>query len=93
MNFLFAAPFSLSLHTCGVMWCIRLSFGVSTMSKTAQKKMSSKTVRTSVSLPHDLHDTLARLAKDKKVSVSWVIRDAAEKYVNEQWPLLAERLV
>lgn len=46
-----------------------------------------KSVRTSVSLPHELHDTLARLAKDKKVSVAWVIRDAAEKYVGEQWPL------
>lgn len=40
-----------------------------------------------MSLPHELHDTLARLAKDKKVSVAWVIRDAAEKYVGEQWPL------
>lgn len=48
----------------------------------------SKSVRTSVSLPHDLHDTLERLAKGKKVSVAWVIRDAAEKYVSEQWPLL-----
>lgn len=46
-----------------------------------------KSVRTSVSLPPELHDTLARLAKDKKVSVAWVIRDAAEKYVGEQWPL------
>lgn len=47
-----------------------------------------KSVRTSVSLPPDLHDTLERLAKGKKVSVAWVIRDAAEKYVSEQWPLL-----
>ena len=46
-----------------------------------------KSVRTSVSLPSDLHDTLERLAKGKKVSVAWVIRDAAEKYVSEQWPL------
>lgn len=49
---------------------------------------SHKSVRTSVSLPPDLHDTLERLAKGKKVSVAWVIRDAAEKYVSEQWPLL-----
>jgi metal-responsive CopG/Arc/MetJ family transcriptional regulator len=48
---------------------------------------SHKSVRTSVSLPPDLHDTLERLAKGKKVSVAWVIRDAAEKYVSEQWPL------
>jgi metal-responsive CopG/Arc/MetJ family transcriptional regulator len=46
-----------------------------------------KSVRTSVSLPPDLHDTLERLAKSKKVSVAWLIRDAAERYVGEQWPL------
>jgi len=49
---------------------------------------SHKSIRTSVSLPPDLHDTLEQLVKGKKVSVAWVIRDAAEKYVNEQWPLL-----
>lgn len=48
-----------------------------------------KSVRTSVSLPPELHDTLERLAKGKKVSVAWIIRDAAEKYVAEQWPLLS----
>ena len=51
----------------------------------------SKSVRTSVSLPRELHDTLALLAKSKKVSVAWVIRDAAEKYVGEQWPLFNEQ--
>lgn len=47
----------------------------------------SKSVRTSVSLPRELHETLAQLAKDKRVSVAWIIRDAAERYVGEQWPL------
>ena len=49
-----------------------------------------KSVRTSVSLSPALHDTLERMAKEKKVSVAWVIRDAAEKYVSEQWPLLQQ---
>ena len=56
--------------------------------KPAKERETSKSVRTSVSLPRDLHATLALLAKGKKVSVAWVIRDAAEKYVGEQWPLL-----
>jgi predicted transcriptional regulator len=51
---------------------------------------ASKSVRTSVSLPSELHNTLTQLAKAKKVSVAWVIRDAAEKYVGEQWPLFQE---
>ena len=50
-----------------------------------------KSVRTSVSLSPELHDTLERMAKEKKVSVAWVIRDAAEKYVGEQWPLLQQK--
>ena len=29
-----------------------------------------------------------KIAKEKKVSVAWIVRDAAERYVNEQWPLL-----
>ncbi|MFP3554225.1 CopG family transcriptional regulator [Paraburkholderia sp. SIMBA_049] len=50
-----------------------------------------KTTRVSVSFPHDLYEILERLAKDKKVSVAWVIRDAAEKYVADQWPLLENK--
>ena len=57
----------------------------------SQKQQEThKSVRTSVSLPPELHDTLERLAKGKKVAVAWVIRDAAEKYVSEQWPLLEQ---
>ncbi|MDR1934444.1 MAG: ribbon-helix-helix domain-containing protein [Candidatus Accumulibacter sp.] len=48
-----------------------------------------KSIRASVSFPSDLYETLEKIARDKKVSVAWVVRDASEKYVNEQWPLLA----
>lgn len=58
--------------------------------KTASKS-ESKTTRASVSFPNDLYETLEEIAKEKKVSVAWIVRDAAEKYVNEQWPLLAGR--
>jgi predicted transcriptional regulator len=40
-------------------------------------------------LPPELYATLQEIAKQKKVSVAWVIRDAAEKYIAEQWPLFA----
>lgn len=46
-----------------------------------------KTIRASVSFPRELYDTLERIAEQKKVSVAWVVRDAAEKYVADQWPL------
>lgn len=44
--------------------------------------------RASVTFPPDLYRTLEEIAKQKKVSVAWVVRDAAEKYVADQWPLL-----
>lgn len=47
--------------------------------------------RLSVSFPADLKKTLEQIAKEQKVSLSWVVRDAAEKYVSDRWPLLARR--
>ncbi len=52
---------------------------------------NSKSTRASISFPNELYETLDRIAKDKKVSVAWVVRDAAEKYVAAQWPLLEQR--
>lgn len=41
-------------------------------------------VRASVSLPTNLHAELEQIARDKRVSLAWVIRDAAEQYVLQQ---------
>jgi metal-responsive CopG/Arc/MetJ family transcriptional regulator len=57
---------------------------------TMTKPMGSpKMPRASVSFPPELYATLERIAKEKKVSVAWVVREAAEAYVSEQWPLFA----
>lgn len=45
-------------------------------------------LRASVTFPHELYGMLESIARSKKVSVAWVVRDAAEKYVAEHWPLL-----
>lgn len=45
-----------------------------------------RSTRASASLPPEVYSTLQDIAKQKKVSVAWVIRDAAEKYIAEQWP-------
>lgn len=47
-------------------------------------------VRANASLPPDVYRTLRDIAKQKKVSVAWVIREAAEKYIADQWPLFGE---
>ena len=45
---------------------------------------SAATVRATISFPPDLYETLEEIAKQKKVSLAWVVRDAAEKYVADQ---------
>jgi len=47
-----------------------------------------RTVRVSVSFPASTYLELERIAAAKKVSVAWVVRDAADRYLAEQWPLL-----
>jgi len=44
-------------------------------------------VRASVSFPPELYRTLEGIAKQKKVSLAWVVREAAEKYIADKWPL------
>lgn len=72
------------------MWCIfMLGQLMAIPSKSPEKpKEASKSVRASVSFPRELYKTLGLIAKQKKVTVAWIVRDAAEKYVGEQWPLL-----
>ena len=49
---------------------------------------NSRMARASASLSPEIYSALQDIAKHKKVSVAWVIRDAAERYIAEQWPLL-----
>jgi metal-responsive CopG/Arc/MetJ family transcriptional regulator len=48
------------------------------------KAQSPSWVRASISFPPDLYETLQELAKGKKVSLAWVVRDASEKYVADR---------
>ena len=58
------------------------------MAKRSRRPVKSTTARASVSLPRELYDMLGRIAAEKKVSLAWVIREAVERYVSDQWPLL-----
>ena len=57
--------------------------------KTRKGRRENKraTTRTSVTFPQELYETLERIAGGKKVSLAWVVREAAEMYVEEQAPL------
>jgi metal-responsive CopG/Arc/MetJ family transcriptional regulator len=48
--------------------------------KTAHAQ-KTRLVRASISFPPDLYEGLEERAKRKKVSLAWVVRDAAETYL------------
>lgn len=52
--------------------------------KSTQKAKTVARPRASVTFPRKLYRTLEMLAKEKKVSLAWVVREAAENYVRCQ---------
>jgi predicted DNA-binding ribbon-helix-helix protein len=61
----------------------------STMPLRTSEKKNARQPRASVTFPPQLYQTLEDLAKRKKVSIAWIVREAAEKYVADQWPLFS----
>lgn len=50
-------------------------------------------VRRSVSLPVEECTELERIAGEKKVSVSWVVRDAVSQYLASRQPLFNQNVL
>jgi metal-responsive CopG/Arc/MetJ family transcriptional regulator len=53
---------------------------------------SPSAIRASISFPAEVYETLETIAKEKKVSLAWVVRDAAEHYIGEKWPLFNRKI-
>jgi metal-responsive CopG/Arc/MetJ family transcriptional regulator len=51
----------------------------------------SATVRATISFPSEIYQTLEDIARQKKVSLAWIVREATEQYIADKWPLLAPR--
>jgi predicted DNA-binding protein len=51
------------------------------------KVQSRAAVRATISFPREMYDTLGEIAKRNKVSLAWVVREAAEQYLGDKWPL------
>lgn len=54
-----------------------------------REKRTGAQPRASITFPPELYKTIEDVAKKKKVSIAWVVREAVEKYVADQWPLFA----
>ena len=62
------------------------------MTRGAKRKAKSVpaeggSVRATISFPHELYQTLEEIAGQKKVSLAWVVREAADQYIADKWPL------
>jgi len=51
------------------------------MKQKAPHAQSTPLVRASISFPPNLYEALEDIARQKKVSLAWVVRDAAERYL------------
>jgi hypothetical protein len=68
---------------------IQVTRGAKRKEKSASAENSS--VRATISFPMELYKTLEDIARQKKVSLAWVVREAAEQYIADKWPLLVPR--
>lgn len=64
------------------------------MSRGAKRKEKppapdTATVRATITFPTEIYQTLEAIAREKKVSLAWVVREASEQYIADKWPLLA----
>ena len=50
-------------------------------------------IRATISFPSELYKTLEGIAREKKVSLAWVVREASEQYVVDKWPLFGKSLI
>jgi hypothetical protein len=65
--------------------------GMVAFAKRGRPPKKQKCARTSISFPLDLYGTLERIAQEKKVSMAWVVREAAERYVSDRTPLFTNQ--
>ncbi len=86
-----------SVHRYGELWCgaILPAGGNQKVTRGAKRKEKPKpsegsSVRATISFPSDIYQTLEDIARQKKVSLAWVVREATEQYIAEKWPLFGK---
>jgi Ribbon-helix-helix protein, copG family len=80
------------VHRYGELWCYTSSERGCQVTRGAKRKEKSmpvegSSVRATISFPSDMYQTLEEIARQKKVSLAWVVREAVEQYLANKWPL------
>jgi hypothetical protein len=87
-----------TIHHYGELWCCKIFFNkrackLNRGAKRKEKPAEGASVRATISFPSELYKTLEGIAREKKVSLAWVVREAAEQYVADKWPLFGKDLI
>src|SRR5258708_13744190 len=87
------SPRFAGMVNCGAILSSKETYPVKKGVRRKEKSASAgaTSVRATISFPSDLYNTLEEIARKKKVSLAWVVRDAAEQYLAEKWPLFKGR--
>src|SRR3984893_19095207 len=54
--------------------------------KEKSESVEDSSVRATISFPPDMYQTLEGIAREKRVSLAWVVREAADQYIADKWP-------
>jgi predicted DNA-binding ribbon-helix-helix protein len=57
---------------------------IATTTQQRAKGRGARTIRASINFPTPIYWNLEKIAKQKKVSLAWVLREAAESYVADK---------
>jgi hypothetical protein len=86
---LFSIGFT-DMVNCGVTLLVERDFQLTRGAKRKEKPEQGGggvSVRATISFPPEVYTTLEGIARQKKVSLAWVVREAAEQYIADKWPL------
>jgi len=72
-------------------WCIVVQRTMAKKPHASDQGQPTRQPRASITFPPEVYETLEQIAKEKKVSLAWVVREAVEKYIADKWPLFGGR--
>ena len=83
-----------AMVNCGAILPSERAYQVTRGAKRKEKQPPAEgaSVRATISFPSDMYQTLEGIAGQKKVSLAWVVREAAEQYITDKWPLFKGRV-
>lgn len=64
-------------------------------SRSKEKPVANEgsSIRATISFPESVYRTLEDIARKKKVSLAWVVREASEQYITDKWPLFKGEII